>query len=227
MATPVLDLQGSQASGASTTATVTVVGAAAGSTIMFAVGILADRTITAVSDGGVGITWNQRAYNGTQTSREIYLYEGYYAAGGNVTVSVTISGAGSPSWVTNWASFTGVSSTSPFDVSDTNDASGASSPAFCAQSGSIDTTTDVAVVCAMATTSKDFTASSGFTRIGSGATQMAFAYRTSAAALTDERGGFSWSTGTILYGGAIASWKADPPAAGGNAGQLLLLGCGA
>lgn len=203
-----VDVAPSENTGTGLTATSTAITYAAGATIVFTVTVLANRTVATPTDSN-GLTWNSIVNNTTLagSGRVVYSWSAYAATGGTTTISATISSTGTPSWVTQRMSATGVDSVTPIDVTDNSQSgTGLSSP-FSMSSG-LTTAADCLIVGCSCATSKAYTADTGngFTIGNASATTQPFQYKVGSSL-----GGtlnVTWSAGTVSQASIAFSLKA-------------------
>lgn len=208
-----LDAGPSENGSASASASSSSLTYAAGATIVFTVSVLANRTVNAPTDSN-GLTWTSIANNTAfgVNSRVIYSWWAYAASSGTTTITSTINGGGSPTWMTQRMSVTGVDSVSPIDATDnTLGGSGLSSPQNSAVS--FTSAADALIVAVWSSTSRTYSADTGngFT-IGTSVTTSPFQYKI--GSVSGATIPFSWTTGTVAYAGLAFSLKA---AAGASA----------
>ena len=185
----------------------------AGAVLVFTVSVLAGRTVSGPNDSN-GLTWATIAANTAFSggSRVIYAFWAYAASGGTTTCQASISGAGSPTWMTQRMSVTGVDSTSPVDVTD-NTLGGYSLTSPQNSAVSLTSVADALICAVWSATSRTYSADSGFT-IGTSITTSPFQYKI--GSVSGATIPFTWTTGTILYAGLAFSLK---EASGGATGQ--------
>lgn len=225
-----VDAVPSENSGSGLTASSTSITYAAGAVIVYTVTVLANRTVATPTDSN-GLTWTTIVNNTTlaASGRVTYSWWAYAASGGTTTISATISGTGTPAWVSQRMSGTGIDSASPIDVTDNSQSgTGLSSP-FSMSSG-LTTAADCLIVGCACATSKAYSADTGngFTIGNASATTQPFQYKVGSSS-----GGtlpVTWSSGTVGQASIAFSLKAasgGTPQSGiiGNEiGNRLLLG---
>ena len=203
-------------SGTSATATTTSITLTAGNAMLVGLRLGASRTVSSVTDSQRN-AWNRLIrILGATFINVVEIWECHDAASTAANV-VTFNLSSSTTWGTGGIEASGISTTAPTDASSSLEKLSGVSPCFAsADSTVIDTSADgTAILCMMScNNSRDYSASTGFTRIGTGAVTNVWTYRTASSALTDERGGCSWPSGNSAVVAAIASIKAD--SAGGS-----------
>lgn len=217
MATPAVINTAAVATGTSSSPASNSVTATAGNTLFFIVMLSTDRTVNSVSDTQSNTGWTETV-SVSDGTRRVAIWRCTNCAAGATTVTGSLSG--SAGFVVGLIEASNVSITTPDDTSDSlTTAAGAATTIFAAPSGAIDTTTDIIAICACrgSGTSNGLAASGTWVKAyPSGTTGSYFVgYKTSATALTDDRGGHTRTSDSSAVQYAIASYKADAAATGG------------